>query len=352
MTISEKTVMNDVFVCPHCRTSLQKSVNGDAYCVHCLFLLSRIGGVWALPSYDPDSYYADMPRTTLQYLLKVAKVKGGIRQAMTERFGRVWESRISEYALSLRRALFLEFIDLPARPHVLDYGCGFGALGLATASFAGRVYLADSTLERVTFAQLHASELGLDNTFAVAGYEWNELPIPRRSLDLIILNGILEWIPEPHTGDAAATQWAFLSSMQELLKPGGYLVLAIENRFALRYLTSYKDHTGIKYTSLMPRWLANTYSKIRLCRSYRTLTWSRSTYTKQLPKLGYEVPRFLYLWPDYRFPVRACWIDDAIALTALYKRYPQGRENKLFSVLGATISRHFLYSFAVISKAR
>lgn len=352
MIVSDKVRLDDIFVCPHCQKPLRKTNDGNSCCGFCRFKLYRDGEVWILPSYAPEYYYADMNRSTLRYLLRIAHMKGGIRQAITERYGRVWESRISEYALSLRRALFLEFIDLPERPHVLDYGCGFGALGLATSPLAGRVFLADSTLERVAFAQLHAQELGFDNTFAMAGFAWNELPIPRRSLDLVILNGILEWIPENHTGDAAAIQWAFLAAMQKLLKPGGYLMLAIENRFALRYIAGYKDHPGIKYTSLMPRWFANRYMHRRLGRSYRNFTWHSSTYKKQLPKLGYEAPRFMYLWPDYRFPVRACWLDDSTALNALFKQYPQGREHKLFAILGAMISRHLLYSFGVISRAR
>jgi len=245
----------------------------------------------------------------------------------------------------------MEFIDLPEGAHVLDYGCGFGALGLATAPIADRVFLADSTLERVTFAQVHAKELGYNNTIALAGAEWDELPIPQRSLDLVVLNGILEWIPESRTGDPAAIQWEFLAAMQHLLKPGGYLMLAIENRYALRYIAGYRDHPGIKFTSLIPRWLANIYMKQRLGRPYRTLTWPRSTYMKQLPRLGYEAPRFVYLWPDYRFPHRACWMDDQVAFAALYNQYPQGREHKMFSILGPTLSRKLVYSFAVISRA-
>jgi len=104
------------------------------------------------------------------------------------------------------------------------------------------------------------------------------------------------------------------------LKPAGVLLIGIENRIGLHSFLGRIDHSGLPFTSLMPRWMASVYMKIRqpgfhrtLLNSsagYRTYTYSPWGYRKLLreagfhdvdfwwPRDGYNLPHVMYRMAD------------------------------------------------------
>ena len=55
------------------------------------------------------------------------------------------------------------------------------------------------------------------------------------------------------------TQQRFLQELGRILKPDGQLFVAIENRWNYEYFGGRPDHhSGLKYGSLLPRFLANS----------------------------------------------------------------------------------------------
>jgi SAM-dependent methyltransferase len=348
--------MSVEFVCPKCHAGLEETL-GAYECPHCRDIWSLDRGVMRAPDFDFSQYWGEIPRFRFQHILHRAEILGPTR-ALERWVCDTRNSYLEGYALDRRRALCLELVDLPDHATLLDYGCGYGILGLAASKICRTVYLADSTFERIRFAKWRALEMGASNVVALAIQNWKMLPILPETLDLIVLNGVLEWIPTTVKGSAVDIQIEFLKAMRELLRPGGAIYIGIENRYALRYFGGYPDdHTGLRFTSIMPRKLAEVYCQVRRRGSYRTVTWSLAEYKRNLTDLGFSDVDIFYIYPDYRFPEAACRISDHFALNRLHIEQADGRG------LGGTLKRlikssvgclklwpSFVYSYGIVAR--
>lgn len=129
-------------------------------------------------------------------------------------------SRVTGLAARLRR--WWEGTDnqgqylVKAGQTVLDVGCGSGLSLLEANALGGQAYgiEADPNVHRI------AEELGL----RIAIGSLHDNPFPNVSFDLIVLNQVIEHIPEPSLA---------LEAIHKRLKPGGKVVLAFPNRSAL-----------------------------------------------------------------------------------------------------------------------
>jgi SAM-dependent methyltransferase len=178
----------------------------------------------------------------------------------------------------------------------LDIGAGMGFLTMPIASFARRVIAVEAVPERAQFIARRAEQDGFDNVFPIIA-TGTALPFEAESFDLITLNGVFEYIGLWGTGDPQALQQSFLEKVFHLLRPGGFLYIGIEQRYALRAWRGARDHSGLRFTSLMPRFLANLYCKWRgvpiygsrhASRSYRTYTHSPRVYEQLVRNAGFE----------------------------------------------------------------
>jgi 16S rRNA (guanine1207-N2)-methyltransferase len=125
-------------------------------------------------------------------------------------------------------AMLLENLQVPAGSRVLDFGCGYGVLGLAASGLgAGQVDLVDADLLAVASARenIRINKVAGITAFPADGLAWAS----EDTYDLLITN------PPFHSGkqvDFDVTR-AFIEEAPRVLKPGGKLVL-VANRF-LRY---------------------------------------------------------------------------------------------------------------------
>lgn len=79
------------------------------------------------------------------------------------------------------------------------------------------------------------------------------------------------------------------------LKEDGKLLIAIENKFGLKYWAgSREDHTGKFFDGL--EGYIDTDSKVR--------TFSKEALKKIITDAGYGRAEFYYPFPDYKFPVQ------------------------------------------------
>jgi SAM-dependent methyltransferase len=130
------------------------------------------------------------------------------------------------------------------------------------------------------------------------------LPFPDGYFDLVVMIGVLEWVGDayPH-GDPARLQQQVLENVQAVLKPGGYLYLAMENRYGYNYFLGSRDeHTNLRFVTLLPRPLASLYSLVVRQRTYRTYTHSYGTLKALLRSAGFAKTDFYYPVPDYPSP--------------------------------------------------
>lgn len=203
---------------------------------------------------------------------------------------------------------------------ILDAGAMWGALTIPIAQNCKEIYAIDKTAETLEFLRIRARQMGFFNIHTAVS-NVSKLPFPNEFFDVIILNGVLEWIPMTQeinletywkgklvgkTKYPASPQQMQLDALHELrrvLKPTGTLCLAIENRFGAQYLMGYPDdHVNIKYVPLMPRFMANIITRIVRGCDYRAYTYSLAGYQKLLKKSGFDNMQVYGVFLHYTHP--------------------------------------------------
>lgn len=253
-----------------------------------------------------------------------AAERDGWRAAMRRHLPeRVW-SHIDEPG----RADGTFFLPVDADQVVLDAGCMWGGLSVPLARQYSRVYGLDATFESLEFLKIRAAQEGLKNLDPACG-SLLELPYRDGVFDLVFVNGVLEWVPlaadfvverdygRPRLtvpmdrGDPRRLQLQALREALRVLRPGGLLYLAIENRYAYKYfLGSPDDHSALRFTSLMPRRLADRYMRLRLRQQYRTYTYSAGGLRRLLREAGFDVRDFYACCDSYRDPQGVIPLDQ------------------------------------------
>ncbi|HET7100658.1 MAG TPA: hypothetical protein VFJ52_05860, partial [Terriglobia bacterium] len=121
-------------------------------------------------------------------------------------------------------------------------------------------------------------------------------------------------------GSPRAAQLRFLTSLERLLKPNGVMVIGIENRFGISSLRGAVDHSGMPYTSLVPRRVAtlmlrhgkdaHPIHRTRLeSRQYRTYTYTAGGYRRLLKAAGFATVRAYWAHEGYNNPFRLIPLD-------------------------------------------
>lgn len=129
------------------------------------------------------------------------------------------------YQERLRIALALvDRIDLPRQTPVLDVGCGAGYATFALAERDYRVEGIDPARAMVDLARARIAGAGLESSARIHLGDVHALSFPDETFGLIIALGVLPWLPSIK---------APLDEMARVLKPGGYLIASVDNRWGL-----------------------------------------------------------------------------------------------------------------------
>lgn len=202
---------------------------------------------------------------------------------------------------SVGRGCAVALADIGRDSVVLDIGAGTGPLSFAAAPLVRQVISLDATFSFVEFMRIRADEEGLKNVLPVYS-DLKNIPLDHGSADLVILNGVLEWLPAFYGGGGPEeVQIECLRHINRYLKPGGMIYLAIENRFGLKYWFGAKDeHTGLRWVTVLPRPLADLYHIIRHRAPYRNYTHSPSGLRRLFDRSGFDAVRMYTPVPDYR----------------------------------------------------
>lgn len=248
-----------------------------------------------------DFYYREMPRKDLQYIL-MGKNKSEILRRFDEislKKNYQYASYIKSYALDAKRAAGVFLLDLNEQSMVLDFGSGWGNITHVLATICKQVISLDLTYESLLFS---CKISNANNIQYIHGGDGRYLPFDDDSFDAVILNGVLEWIPEGSylAENPRSIQQHFLNEVHRILRIGGQVYVGIENRYGMLYFLGVKeDHTGLRFGALLPRKLSNIYSRLVRKRPYRTYTYSYNGYRHLLGESGFETIIY-HPWPNYR----------------------------------------------------
>jgi SAM-dependent methyltransferase len=196
---------------------------------------------------------------------------------------RDWPSR---YHLSPKRSQLLRPFEFAQSSRVLEIGCGCGAITRYLGEVFGDVVAVEGSLNRARLARQRTRDL---EHVSIVCAPFQELRFNER-FDLVFCIGVLEYAGAfLQAQDPFDTALAFVA---DVLAPGGAVVLAIENQFGLKYLTSSaEDHTGVMFDG----WEGYPEGPNRV----RTFGYGE---LHDLLKKRFSNVRFYYPYPDYKLP--------------------------------------------------
>lgn len=193
------------------------------------------------------------------------------------------------YHLSPIRRNLLDWIEIGDDSSVLEIGAGCGAVTGVFCEKAKHVTAVELSKVR---AEVIANRYKNHNNLEIIVGNLNDIDFGEKKFDYITLIGVLEYAGEfsnytdPYCG--------FLQYVTKLLKPQGKLIIAIENRFGLKYWAGAReDHTGRLFDGI------EGYDK-----KNKVKTFSKIELTELLDRAGLTSSDFYYPIPDYKLPIQ------------------------------------------------
>lgn len=340
------------YQCPTCAIILVEQTESGTSTLSCPTCHKNWSSREGIYQFGPDLYWGEIPEADMRQYLKDVEEEGleHATKALMQK-GKDTDDTF-RFFFDHSRADWRFGTEIKATDRVLDVGCGMGGNTFALCDLVKEVVAFDLSWMRAKFVQLRAKEEQKNNIQVFCG-DFMELPLPEGQFDVIIFNGILEWIGQSMKfADPYDVQVWVMQKCYRLLKPGGRFYIGIENRWAFSYLTGSLDHIGLRWTSWMPRFIARPYTKWRLGKDYRTYTHGQPGYVKLLNKGGFNNVRVMMPYPGYNdqrvlipFENTAC-LHYAISNLMGNLSWKKKLMKALASVPGVlAIYRYFFFSF-------
>ncbi len=290
------------FACPACGEALAPAPPGLS-CARCGAAYPLRDGVIELATESP--YWGEIPRPDMEWLLGEVGRGRPWRDAVAHAERESVRQKAS-FILDSRRANWILDLPIGHAPEILDIGAGLGSVTAALAPFAGRVIALEPVSLRAQFIARRCAEDGLENVTVAQGSALS-LPIAPASIDVAVLSGVLEWVGKG-TRHPGRTQLAVLKSIRRVLRPGGALVIGIENRIGIWFFFGRQDHSYLPFTSLLPRPVASLVTRLARGHPYDTYTYTHRGYRRLLRAAGFDavstvLPIWSYNAPDYLVPL-------------------------------------------------
>lgn len=199
------------------------------------------------------------------------------------------------YHLSSLRGNIVEWVPMDKAAKVLEVGSGCGAITGVLAGKAGSVTCVELSKKR---SLINASRhRDCDNVTIHVGNFKDIEPQLERDFDYICLIGVFEYGQSYIGGDTPYED--FLKILMPHLNKGGRILIAIENKYGLKYFAGCKeDHLGTYFSGI------ENYADGGGVR-----TFSRSGLEKIFERCGAEEYHFYYPYPDYKF-MTSLYSDD------------------------------------------
>ena len=199
------------------------------------------------------------------------------------------------YHLSPIRENLLEWYDFNPEGTLLEIGSGCGAMSGLFCKKVKRVVGIDLSKRRSTINMY--KNKAYDNLEIYVG-NFTDIDIEEK-FDYVTLIGVLEYSCYYVGGEDAFAD--MLKRAKSFLKPGGTLIVAIENKYGMKYWSgAYEDHTGKQFDGITGY---QSVDKVR--------TFSRNGLEKLLIRSGYNTNEFYFPIPDYKMP-REIFSEDRL----------------------------------------
>jgi SAM-dependent methyltransferase len=270
--------------CPRCKTSLNPGIKSYD-CNHChKSYLIHDGYVDFLGQVD-DFYAGEIPQNDMRELIKEIDSLG-----YSEALKRLSlkEPYLKSYIEDERRGDWICHCFGGRRNNnnrrCLDIGSGLGNLSEMLSHYYDRVYSLEPVPERIEFQKRRFKNSNINNVTIVRGNAL-DLPFPNDYFDLVVCNGVLEWVGIMNTDrPPREVQLSFLREVKRTLSDKGCLYIGIENRLgrAANFLVKRYGRSGGMYHDTSSR------ENKKEWRGYRTYTYSIIGYNSLFRKAGFK----------------------------------------------------------------
>lgn len=229
----------------------------------------------------------------------LALVKQGI--TMDEAGGEDAPYPILYHLSKVRENIFLWY---PFREdaRILEVGAGCGAITGVLCEKAKEVVAVELSHRR---ASINYERNRMRENLEIIVGNLNDIPV-HAEFDYIILNGVFEYAGSFTPGEQPYED--FLKGMARRLRPGGTILIAIENRLGAKYFAGApEDHTDRYFLGL------DQYHGVKTVK-----TFTKEELKELCVSAGLICSRFYYPYPDYKFPYEI--FTDETVNTPLYGR--------------------------------
>lgn len=246
------------------------------------------------------------------------------------------------YHLSPIRENILDWYDFDPEGSVLEIGSGCGAITGLLCKKLKRVVGIDLSEKR---SLINVAKNKKYDNFEIMLGNFEDIKLEEK-FDYVTLIGVLEYsiyyIDDRNPFDK------MIEKAKAFLKPGGKLIIAIENKLGLKYWAgATEDHTGNYFDGLQ-----NYYGVDRV------RTFSRKELDQMLTRAGFAKNEFFYPVPDYKMPTEI-YSEDFLPEKGTLHGFSQtyDRERYLLfdedlaydAICEAGLFQEFANSFLVIS---
>lgn len=237
-----------------------------------------------LTYYSGEDVYCD--GAVEDELLKIARDYAAVEYPRIIEERKNWETL---YHLSAQRENIVEWLPMDKNMKVLEIGAGCGAITGVLSRKAGSVTCVDLSKKRSMINAYRHTDC--DNiTIHVGNFQDIEPSLPT-DYDYICLIGVFEYAKAYIGGDEPFE--TFLHIIRRHLKTDGRIVIAIENKFGLKYWAGCKeDHLGSFFSGI------EGYPDGGGAR-----TFTRNGLETIFESCGIKDYAFYYPYPDYKFMV-------------------------------------------------
>lgn len=193
------------------------------------------------------------------------------------------------YHLSDVRENIISWIPISKDDKVLEVGAGCGAITGALAQKAGKVDCIELSQKRSLInAERHKR---LDNIAIYVGNFQDIEENIKEKYDYITLIGVLEYAGSYISAYNPYVE--FLSRMKKHLKEDGKIIIAIENKFGLKYWAGCQEDHLCKFFKSLEGYADSDGVK----------TFSKNGLQKLCEYAGFNDIVFYYPYPDYKLPM-------------------------------------------------
>ena len=239
-----------------------------------------------LDYYSGENFYSD--GDIEKEILKIVKTQGNYESMENVPFPVL-------YHLSRVRENILNWYPFQEDATCLEIGSGCGAISGLLCERMKKVVSVELSKQRADINM--ARHERVPNLEIWVG-NLNDMVFGEQ-FDYIVLNGVFEYAPGFTEGDQPCE--TFLKNIKRLLKPEGILLIAIENRFGLKYFAGApEDHTNGYFDGIAG------YPD-----NHSVRTFSKGEWERLMEACGFSYHRFYYPYPDYKFP-REVFTDESL----------------------------------------